>query len=268
MRPPPVRDTTSLVGIRITAGNSNRNSTPPGSVLDQRDTGIDGQNGVRLGGDNGALLDLSTTLAAQQGPEEEGASGLSEAEQKQLAELRQADAAVRRHEAAHAAAGGAFAGAPSFTYQQGPDGQRYAVAGEVSIDTAPVDGDPAATIQKLQIVRSAALAPSDPSGQDRAVAAQANATIRQAESELRAQRADELNGETQGATGTEAGTETGPEAGTGAGVENAIGAVAPSGETAAGSGPTGFAAQTQGADQGRGSREIGASAARIIDIAV
>ena len=57
---------------------------------------------------------------------------------KLVRELQQSDAEVRRHEAAHAAAGGEFAGAPTFTYQTGPDGKRYAVGGEVSIDTSPV----------------------------------------------------------------------------------------------------------------------------------
>ncbi|MEQ9335590.1 MAG: putative metalloprotease CJM1_0395 family protein, partial [Miltoncostaeaceae bacterium] len=36
----------------------------------------------------------------------------------------------RRPGAPHAAAGGQYAGAPSFTYQTGPDGKRYAVGGE------------------------------------------------------------------------------------------------------------------------------------------
>jgi hypothetical protein len=228
-----IRDTTGLAAAADATqpgALANQNSVTPLSALDIRDTGIDGQNGVRLAGNNGALLDLSTTLIAQeasgQGQALAGADataaqvtdeeavdeeadgdevasddeatdpdGLSEEEEEQVAELRRADGEVRRHEAAHAAAGGALAGAPSFTFERGPDGQLYAVAGEVSIDTAPVDGDPAATIQKLQIVRSAALAPADPSPQDRAVAAQAQAGIQQAQGELRAQRAEELTGD-------------------------------------------------------------------------
>ena len=53
----------------------------------------------------------------------------------------------------------------------GPDGNRYAIGGEVSIDVAPVDGDPEATIAKMEIVKAAALAPAEPSAQDRKVAA-------------------------------------------------------------------------------------------------
>lgn len=128
--------------------------------------------------------------------------GLTEEEEEVVSDLRRANTEVRRHEAAHAAAGGAFAGAPSFTFERGPDGQLYAVAGEVSIDAAPVDGDPAATIQKLQTIRSAVLAPSDPSGQDRAIAAQAQAGIQQAQAEMQSQRTAEFTGEGEDEAGT------------------------------------------------------------------
>jgi hypothetical protein len=74
----------------------------------------------------------------------------------------------------------------SFTYQRGPDGAQYAVGGEVSIDLSPVQGDPQATIEKMRIVRAAAMAPAEPSGQDRAVAAQAMQIMLQAQSELAA----------------------------------------------------------------------------------
>jgi hypothetical protein len=49
----------------------------------------------------------------------------------------------------------------------------YAVSGEVSIDSSPVKGDPKATVRKMEQVVRAALAPAQPSGQDRAVAAAA-----------------------------------------------------------------------------------------------
>jgi hypothetical protein len=50
----------------------------------------------------------------------------------------------------------------------------YAVGGEVSIDTSPVKGDPQATIAKMEAIKRAALAPADPSGQDRSVASEAS----------------------------------------------------------------------------------------------
>jgi hypothetical protein len=80
-------------------------------------------------------------------------------------------------------------------YERGPDGAQYAIGGEVSIDTAPVDGDPQATIEKMRTVRAAALAPAEPSPQDRAVAAQAMQLMLQAQSEL---AADAGNGNNPG----------------------------------------------------------------------
>ena len=120
---------------------------------------------------------------------------LSEEEQAQVKELKERDAEVRAHEAAHAATGGSFAGSPSYEYQVGPDGKRYAVGGEVKIDTAPVEGDPQATIQKLQQVQAAALAPAEPSDQDRKVAQAAAAALREAQAELAAQSRAERTGE-------------------------------------------------------------------------
>jgi len=117
-------------------------------------------------------------------------------------ELQQRDREVRQHEAAHAAVGGQYAGAPQYTYQRGPDGRQYAVGGSVSIDTSPVDGDPEATLQKARQIRAAALAPAEPSAQDRAVAASAAALERQARAEIAAERAAELEGAVDAATGS------------------------------------------------------------------
>lgn len=110
--------------------------------------------------------------------------GLDAAQLEQLADLKARDREVRAHEAAHQAVGGQYAGAISYVYERGPDGAQYAVGGEVSIDTAPVDGDPQATIEKMRTVRAAALAPAEPSPQDRAVAAQAMQLMLQAQAEL------------------------------------------------------------------------------------
>ena len=109
---------------------------------------------------------------------------LDDGQLKQLRELKARDREVRAHEQAHQAVGGQYAGAVSYTYQRGPDGNQYAVGGEVSIDIAPVEGDPQATIEKMRKVRAAALAPAEPSGQDRAVAAQAMQLMLQAQVEL------------------------------------------------------------------------------------
>lgn len=149
-----------------------------------------------------------------EGPGEED---LDEEEQAQVRELKQRDAEVKRHEAAHAAAGGQFAGAPTYTYQRGPDGRQYAVGGEVSIDTSPVQGDPQATIRKAQQIRAAASAPADPSSQDRRVAAQADALRRQAEAELRSETREEQQAEEAAAQEAEAAAQEGePQGASGA----------------------------------------------------
>ena len=100
---------------------------------------------------------------------------LSDSEQKELQELQRRDAEVNAHEQAHLASAGNLAQGPvNFDYETGPDGNRYAVGGDVSIDTSEVPGDPQATLLKAQKIRRAASAPVDPSPQDRAVAAEAS----------------------------------------------------------------------------------------------
>lgn len=108
--------------------------------------------------------------------------------EQELSDLKQRDREVRAHEAAHAAVGGAVAGAPSYTFERGPDGNNYAIAGEVSVDLSPVEGDPQATIEKMELVQAAALAPAEPSSQDRQVAAQASLQINEARAELATER--------------------------------------------------------------------------------
>lgn len=106
-------------------------------------------------------------------------------EQAETAKLKKRDQEVRSHEQAHiAAAGGLARGGATFSFQRGPDGKQYAIGGEVSIDTSPVSGNPQATIRKAQQIRSAALAPANPSAQDRAVAASASALEAEAQREI------------------------------------------------------------------------------------
>ena len=136
--------------------------------------------------DTGKTPEQESHSAVQQSPD---GQKLSNEDLKQLQELKSRDREVRAHEAAHmAAAGGLVRGAASFTYQQGPDGQRYAVGGEVSIDTSGVHGDPEATLQKALTIQAAAMAPAQPSSQDLAVAAAAAQMAAQARAELLAQR--------------------------------------------------------------------------------
>jgi len=117
---------------------------------------------------------------------------LDPAEQRVLEQLKARDREVRAHEQAHLSAAGNLAtSGASFTYQKGPDGQRYAIGGEVGIDSARVPGDPQATIERAQRIRRAALAPANPSAQDRSVAVAATATEQKAQAELAAQVREE-----------------------------------------------------------------------------
>jgi len=74
-------------------------------------------------------------------------------------------------------------------------------SGHVDIEVSPVQGNPQATLEKARTAQRAALAPADPSGQDRAVAAAA------------AQMASQAQAEMAKGTGPEGGPEEGPENG-------------------------------------------------------
>lgn len=111
-------------------------------------------------------------------------------EQSLVQALAQRDREVRQHEMAHKVVGGPYTGAISYTYERGPDGQLYAVGGEVSIDTSPVPGDPEASLQKAETIARAALAPADPSPQDLKVAAQARSMAAEARAEIALERAE------------------------------------------------------------------------------
>lgn len=122
-------------------------------------------------------------------PEKDAA--LSPEQLKEVEKLKARDREVRAHEMAHlAAAGGLATSGASFSYQRGPDGVSYAVGGEVKIDTSS-GSNPEETLRKAQIIRAAALAPAEPSGQDRAVAAKASQMEAQARAEQAAVERDE-----------------------------------------------------------------------------
>lgn len=143
------------------------------------------------------LVDGASVITAQeQGGSTANPLELTPEEQQVVRDLQRRDAEVRRHERAHAAAGGPVAGAPVYEFQRGPDGRFYAVNGEVRIDVSP-EGNPRATIAKMELVIRAALAPAQPSAQDRAVAAQAKQIIIEAEEQIAAsERRESLTGNT------------------------------------------------------------------------
>ena len=163
--------------------------TPPGQSA-TRFPPVDESDSAAAPGTEGE----QTAVAAEQSKREQLSKAEAElalVEQQEISELAARDREVRAHEQAHAAVGGQHAGTASYTYERGPDGRQYAVGGEVPISTSPVAGDPQATIDKMEQVRRAALAPAEPSSADRSIAAQAAQLIAQARVELATAEAED-----------------------------------------------------------------------------
>lgn len=136
---------------------------------------------------------------------------LSEEEQAELQDMKSRDEEVRVHEQAHQSAGGQYASAPHYEYENGPDGKRYVTDGSVNIDVGE-ESDPQATIDKMQVVKRAALAPAQPSAQDRRVYAEASQKEAEARRELNEQRQEEAaaaQGQAASATGSNAASTSG-----------------------------------------------------------
>lgn len=126
-----------------------------------------------------------------QGKPQGNAQGLSEADLRRVEQLKQRDREVRAHEMAHVAAGaGVVTSGASYSFETGPDGRRYAVGGEVGINVSP-GRTPEETLSRAEKIRSAALAPADPSGQDRQIAARAASMAAEARVELATRSRDE-----------------------------------------------------------------------------
>lgn len=156
-----------------------------GSPLDTGTASGSAEEGLKNNGEN-----ENQGATHRAGPRTE--AELSPEEKQVLDELKSRDREVRAHEQAHLAAAGPYAkGPPSLEFQTGPDGQPYAVGGEVQIDTSPVAGNPQATVTKAQTIKRAATAPANPSAQDRQVAAQAAQLEAQARQEIKEQRAEQ-----------------------------------------------------------------------------
>lgn len=136
--------------------------------------------------DNDSLIQGEEQLWTKQALEAAKRRGELDADQEaKLAEIRrlsERDQEVRAHEEAHRAVAGQYAGPITYQFEQGPDGRRYAVAGEVPIDLSPAP-TPEQTAAKMDQIRRAALAPVEPSGSDRQVAAEAMQLMLQARQE-------------------------------------------------------------------------------------
>jgi hypothetical protein len=107
-----------------------------------------------------------------------------EEQQRQLASLEARDREVRAHDQAHlSTAGGLATGPAKFTYQRGPNGVNYAVGGEVPLSLRKGQ-TPEETLANARKIQAAALAPAQPSQQDRNVAAVAGQMALEAATEL------------------------------------------------------------------------------------
>ncbi len=173
-------------GLMADEKSRNGNSSTPATYEDVKTKGLEYRQAV-VEKDPQSGSEQEKQGASEQEKEDPQQQKEDQAEQKRIAELKARDQEVKVHEQAHAAIGGQYAGAPSYEYETGPDGQQYAVGGEVRIDVSPVPNDPRATIQKMQQVKAAALAPAEPSSADRSVAAQASRTLMEAQADLAAE---------------------------------------------------------------------------------
>jgi hypothetical protein len=145
-----------------------------------------------------------TTSPEKKSPGVNDSKDLTSEELRELTDMKQRDREVKAHEQAHIAAGGSYVtSGAKLEYEEGPDGKKYATSGEVSIDTSKVPGDPEATLRKMQTIRSAALAPATPSGQDRKVASQATRIENQSRMEILTLRYEEAAALPADTSGTE-----------------------------------------------------------------
>jgi hypothetical protein len=125
---------------------------------------------------------------ASQATARQAQAQLTPEQQLEVAKLKQIDQDVHTHEAAHlAAAQGLATSGATYTYVYGPDGKRYAIGGEVSIDTS-AESKPQANIDKGRRIRTAAMAPADPSAQDFQVASAGDQLVTLGRAELAAQQ--------------------------------------------------------------------------------
>jgi hypothetical protein len=163
-------------------------------TVDLSQEGLARSRSVNGSADADASKEEDTAESGQQQGAQKPSTGpqdLTVEEQQMVTELKQRDMEVKAHEMAHLAVAGQYArGGASYTYQQGPDGRRYAVGGEVSIDMG-AEKTPEETIQKMRAVRRAAMAPAEPSSTDRSVAANAAALESRARQELQAEETEE-----------------------------------------------------------------------------
>ncbi len=118
---------------------------------------------------------------------------ISKKDSETINELKSRNREVKNHELAHRTFGRRFAGGSSFKYELGPDMKRYAVEGHTPIDTSE-EIKPEKTIEKMRIVKRAALAPAKPSNNDRKIAMEAGYKKTKAVNELAENKRNNIQG--------------------------------------------------------------------------
>lgn len=182
----------SGAGLRVVSGASDRSRADDAVEISREARNANERPGDQAG--NGR-----SDASAPQGRNGEP---LDEADQREVEKLRARDQEVRTHEQAHVAAAGAlYRGGPTYSYRNGPDGNRYAVGGSVQIDTSEAP-TPEETLTKAQQIRRAALAPQEPSSADQAVAAKASRMEAKARAAIAAERAASGDDPTDAAPGS------------------------------------------------------------------
>lgn len=190
--PQPIKQIGSVSGQdSITQENYTDTVTLSASGVEQSQQVNDSE---RTGGKSAGTT-KSEKPAAGEEQAKTGIQKLTPAEEQVVQQLQKRDREVKAHELAHLTSAGQYArGGPTYSYQQGPDGQRYAVGGEVPIDISK-ERTPEQTIVKMEVVRNAAMAPAQPSSADRSIAAAAAAIEAEARQEVQSARADASQGQ-------------------------------------------------------------------------
>lgn len=189
-------DSAAESGLGSESDRVKKPGQPPQPLTYDR-SGLAGQANSGLNKDNAEDPSAGKQDARSRQEQQQEAS-----EQKEVEELKQRDKEVRTHEQAHASVGGQYAGSPSYEFETGPDGQRYAVGGEVSIDVSK-EPEPEETLRKMQQVRAAALAPAEPSPQDLRVASEAQQKATEARQQMAEERAEALGSRANSISGSD-----------------------------------------------------------------
>ncbi len=164
--------------------SGNYTSRPAATEEDNRSREVQKQDRVTISPEARAKADEANRNPDKITDRKPTGENLTDEEKQEVEKLKKRDTEVRTHEQAHlSAAGHLAAGGAQYTFKSGPDGQQYAVGGEVplKVDDAPT---PEEDLRNARQLERAALAPAKPSGQDRAIAAQAREKAAKAQQEI------------------------------------------------------------------------------------